>query len=304
MVKLNEEKKNIINQNGNILVTANPGTGKTLLLAHKYVKLIENGINPSEILCLTFTKKATKEMEERIWELIQEKNIDIDFSELNIYTFHSYAKDNILEEDMISSNMLRYVIYDYLRKNDVLSYGDNYIVETIVPKLENLLRYIKSYGVLPKDIDIEKTKDNLKRTNTLSKEEMESFAEIILNIYEEYENIKEGVGLDYSDLLIKYLKLKNKEKYEYVLVDELQDVNELEGEIAVASAKNFIAVGDKKQAIFGFQGGSIENFKLFKDSKKFILSDNFRSTNQILNYAKSHFEKKLKMMNVLKILKI
>ena len=290
MVELNQEKQKIIDETGNILVTANPGTGKTLLLAHKYVKLLDEGIKPSEILCLTFTKKAKKEMEDRIVKLIEEKKIKLDFSELNVHTFHSYANENILEEDIISSNMLRYVIYDYLRKNEILTYSDNYIVGTIVPKLENLLRYIKTYGILPEDINIEETKKFLQETNSMSKEEMDAFAEELLKIYKEYEKAKEGVGMDYSDLLIRYLKLPNKKKFKYVLVDELQDVNELEAEIALVSAENFIAVGDKKQAIFGFQGGSIENFRKFKDSKKFVLSENFRSTNEILNYAKAQFE--------------
>lgn len=290
MVEINKEKEDIINEKGNLLITANPGTGKTLLLAHKYVNLLEQGLETSDILCLTFTTKARKEMEDRVLEIAHEKGKDVSPSDLHIYTFHSYAKKNIVEDSIISSNMLRYVIYDYLKENEVLSYGKKYIIQTIVPKLENLLRYIKTYGILPGDIDIAKTKEFLESTNTLSKEEMDSFAEELLKIYHKYEEVKEGRGLDYSDLLLQYLNLPKTERYEYVLIDELQDVNELEAEIALVSAKNFVAVGDKKQAIFGFQGGSIENFKKFKDSKKFILSENFRSTDQVLGYARKQFE--------------
>ena len=70
---------------------------------------------------------------------------------------------------------------------------------------------------------------------------------------------------DYSDLLIRFLELQNPPLFEFVLVDELQDVNKMEAEIALKSGKQFFAVGDKKQAIFGFQGGSIINFEMFKE---------------------------------------
>ena len=70
-MSLNPEKQAIINQDGNVLVTANPGTGKTRLLAYKYVDLINKGIVPEQILCLTFTAKAKREMESRILEVIK-----------------------------------------------------------------------------------------------------------------------------------------------------------------------------------------------------------------------------------------
>ncbi len=79
-----------------------------------------------------------------------------------------------------------------------------------------------------------------------------------------------------------------------MLVDELQDVNRMEAEIAIRSGRQFFAVGDKKQAIFGFQGGSILNFAMFEDSSHFILSENWRSTDEILAYARGYFVSKTK----------
>ena len=176
----------------------------------------------------------------------------------------------------------------------MLNYGDDYLIGTIVPKMENLLRYLKSFNVLPKDIDLEKVKPLLKASDNYSKEEIDSFAEYFLEIFSHYEDIKSNKGIDYADMLINFLKIGNIPKFKYVLIDESQDVNALEADIALLSADNFVAVGDKKQAIFGFQGGSINNFAKFNDSKKFVLSNNFRNAQPILDYAKD------KLMNITK----
>lgn len=291
---INQEKIRIIEQDGSVLVTANPGTGKTKLLAHKYVDLIKKGLNPEQILCLTFTDKAKRQMETQILKVIKEQNIAIDISNLKVFTFHSYALDCIDDNEIISSNLLRYTIFKFLKDNEVLNYQDDYLIDVIVPKMENLLRYLKSFGVMPDNININEVKVLLEEGNNYSKEEICKFAEDFIEIFKHYEEVKSKKGVDYADLLIKFLKLREVPKFEYVLVDELQDVNILEADIALRSGKNFVAVGDKKQAIFGFQGGSILNFAKFMDSKKFVLSENFRSTNQILSYAREHFVSKTK----------
>jgi DNA helicase II / ATP-dependent DNA helicase PcrA len=288
-MSLNKEKQQIIEQDGNVLVTANPGTGKTRLLAYRYTDLIKKGISPDDILCLTFTDKAKREMERRILEVVEKKKIKLDVSKLNVYTFHSYALDNIEDNEILSTNLLRYAIFDYLKKNEVLNYGDEYLIDTIVPKMENLLRYLKSYGIMPYDINIKEVKLLLEEDKKNTKEELDKFAEYFIEIFKYYEEIKNKRGVDYSDLLIKFLKIKEIPQFEYVLVDELQDVNVMEADIALRSGKNVVAVGDKKQAIFGFQGGSILNFEKFKDSKKFVLSENFRSTDEVLSYAREYF---------------
>ena len=293
-MSINKEKQQIIDTSGNILVTANPGTGKTLLLAHKYLSLIENGIKPKEILCLTFTEKAKREMEDRIVKLTKEQKTNLDIKNLNVYTFHSYALNSLNSNEIISPNLLRFTIYLYIKENKILNYSDKYILDTLVPKIENLIRYLKSFGILPNKINIRKAKKFLPSNSKLTNAELEKFLDEFTKIYSNYETIKKTNGFDYSDLLIEFLSLKNTPVFEYVLIDELQDVNKMEAEIALKSAKQFIAVGDKKQAIFGFQGGSIINFELFKNSNHFVLSENFRSTNQILNYSKEYFSSKTK----------
>ncbi len=297
MSELNDEKLRIINTAGNILVTANPGTGKTLLLAHKFLSLVKNGFNPEQILCLTFTDKAKREMEGRIIKLLFDNAIPCELSKLNIYTFHSFALNNIEEQNIISSNLLRFTIYTYLKDNQIFNYSDYYLIDTIVPRTENLIRYLKSFGITPDKIDIEKTRSFLEGNDRIGKDEIDKYAEYFLRIFEYYEKSKSGKGLDYADLLIRFLEERNTPQFEVVLVDELQDVNRMEADIALKSAKQFFAVGDKKQAVFGFQGGSIINFTHFENSTQFILSENFRSTDQILKFASEHFVSKTRELS-------
>jgi len=293
-MSLNPEKKAIIKQDGNVLVTANPGTGKTRLLAYKYVDLINKGIAPEQILCLTFTTKAKKEMESRILEVIKKTKIDIDVSKLNVFTFHSYALDNIEENEVLTTNLLRYAIFRFLKDKKILNYGDTYLLNDTVPQIESLIRYLKSFGITPDQIDLIEVKKNLEGSKSYSKEEIDKFADYFLAIYKHYEDIKTKRGVDYADLLIKFLQLKEIPQFEYVLIDELQDVNSMQADIALKSATHFFAVGDSKQAIFGFQGGSILNFKKFEKSTQSVLSENFRSTNEILSYASEYFTSKTK----------
>ncbi|MBS7633644.1 ATP-dependent helicase [Candidatus Bathyarchaeota archaeon] len=291
---MSEEKKKILENQGDTLVIANPGTGKTLLLACKYAQLVKEGVKPQDILCLTFTKKAKKEMEERIIKILKEEGKEIDYANLNVFTFHAYALEEIGREETIPGNLLRYSIYKYFKENETLRYDDGYLIGTIVPKMENLIRYLKSFGVLPDDIDVKKVKAELSEFKKLSKEEMDKFAECFVDVYRHYEDVKKGKGIDYADMLLEFMKLKNKRKFKYVLVDELQDVNTMEADIVLDSGETFFAVGDKKQAIFGFQGGSIINFKKFMKAKTFVLTENFRSTNAILDYAREYLVSKTK----------
>lgn len=221
MAELHDEKQKVIEAKGNILVTANPGTGKTLLLAHKFLSLVQNGLNPEQILCLTFTDKAKKEMEERIINLLNENGVSYNLSKLNIYTFHSFALDNVEQQDIISSNLLRFSIYKYLKDKQVFNYYDSYLIETIVPKIENLIRYLKSFGITPDNIDIERAKSFLDRDDKLQKDEIDRYAECFVQIFGYYEKSKEGQGLDYADMLINFLKLRRISQFEVALVDEL-----------------------------------------------------------------------------------
>ena len=107
-MSLNPEKKTIIKQDGNVLVTANPGTGKTRLLAYKYVDLINKGIAPEQILCLTFTAKAKREMETRILEVIKKEKIDVDDFSYLLQPLDTKHYDRAHREHSTKKTELRY----------------------------------------------------------------------------------------------------------------------------------------------------------------------------------------------------
>ena len=288
-MKLNREKEDIIKTRGSVLVTANPGTGKTLLLAYKYADLINEGIDPEKILCLTFTRKARREIEQRIGKIIAEQGISLELSKMKVYTFHAYANEVTATEESLSDDPMRYSIFRYMKENGMLDYPDEYLIEQFVPKTQTLFKYLKSFNVKPEDINIEQVRGLLEETDKYTKQEIDKFAGDFVETFRYCEKVKKG--MDFQDILIELLNHVNskKEEFDFVLIDELQDANLIQAEIALKSGKNFFAVGDKKQAIFGFQGGSILNFKYFEKGDKKILSENFRSSNKILDYAKNFF---------------
>ena len=294
-VPLNEEKLRALAAEGNVLVIANPGTGKTLLLAHKYAQLVGKGVKPEEILCLTYTNKAVAELRESVLRVLAELGIDFDLSRVKVTTFHAYALDAIGAQETISNNLLRYAIYKYLVDNRIFNYYDDYLIDTVVPKISDSgIRYLKSFGVLPEDINLNEVKPRLAAYGSISKEQMDRYAEAFVEIFKHYEAVKSRRGIDYADMLLEFTRLKKKPHFRYALVDELQDASDIEARMVLDSCDGFFVVGDKKQAIFAFQGGSILNFAKFEDSKKPVLSENFRSTNQILEYARAFFLGKTK----------
>ena len=114
-IKPSKEQKVILNTKGNVMVIANPGTGKTTTLAFKVLDLLKSGVEPEEILCITFTAKAKKEMFDSIFDLAQGKIQDSVIMKIPIHTFHSYAYDYLtgagqIPENIAGNNLLRYSI--------------------------------------------------------------------------------------------------------------------------------------------------------------------------------------------------
>lgn len=291
MPEINKEKQDILKINGNTLASANPGAGKTLLLAFKYLELLKNGAKPEEILCLTFTRKAKDEMRERIAKYATKAGLRVDTDKLNIHTFHSYALEQLEARELVSATYMRYMILQYLNEKKSFNYRKNYLAGTIVPGIENHIKYLKSFGFLPDAIDLKAVQDSLEASDKHSLAELQKYAEIFVNAWHEYEKRKDTIGIDYPDMLIQYDRMERKPKFKFVLVDELQDVNRLEAKMALEAGETFFAVGDKKQAIFAFQGGSLANFDLFENGEKRTLSENFRSSNEILNYAREYYSR-------------
>lgn len=292
------EQKAILESKGDTMVVSNPGTGKTTTLSLKVIDLLENGAKPEDILCITFTTKAKKEMIDKIFEMSQGKFPDADILKIKIHTFHAFAYDYLTEAGLISSeiignNLLRYSILESFIENKALNWGKSYIVDTIMPKVENSIRYIKAFGITPDKIDIKKTasliQQNYTPTKAISKEDVKAFLTYYVEAYKHYENSKNDM-VDFSDMLLTFLEKFQGDKYEHVLVDEMQDMNAIHAQIIEKIAKNLFLVGDPKQAIFGFGGGSIKNFEKFAQScKKLVLAKNRRSTQQILDYSKQYF---------------
>ncbi len=227
-------------------------------------------------------------MEDRIVEEIRERGLKINYGEMNIHTFHSYAMRYLGVDEVVSRNLLRHVIFRYFKDNSVFAYGDEYVQETIVPKVEEAIRYLKAYGITPDQVDEEALVAATGSYRSMTEAEMKAFARSFLGAFRRYEDVK-GEMYDYSDLLLRFHRTADKQRFRHVLIDELQDVNRLEAMIALESGGEIFAVGDRKQAIFGFQGGSVGNFDLFGDAMKFTMEENFRSTNSILRYARQHY---------------
>ena len=289
----------------NKLILANPGTGKTTTLATRVIQLLKEGAKPNDILCITFTEKAANEMSQKIRLLIEEEKLDTKLHELSVHTFHSYAL-SYLEEDggtyeVLGNNAIRYSIFKSFESNKALNYSREYIIGDIVPKVENAIRYIKSYGIIPTDINLKKCLPKVESIyreegiDNITIEEQLKFAEYFLKAFQDYEKSKKDGYIDYNDMLLNFVKLNEKKKFKFVLVDELQDVNELEAEIAIQSGEELFLVGDRKQSIFGFQGGSVRNFKIIEEKlkpKKEKLVKNYRSARKIIDYASKHFKAK------------
>ena len=298
-VELTDEQKAIVETEEDAIVVSNPGTGKTTTLSAKVVKLLEDGVKPEDILCITYTDKAKKEMFDAIRLRSTGKFPVSDIMKINIHTFHSFALNYLVDSgfisgDVIGNNLLRFSILESFEANQALNYTKSYIIGKLVPKVENAIRFIKSYGITPDKIDLKEAQKQVVIASLATKtkysiEELEAFTKYFIDAYQAYENSKTD-KVDYSDMLLTFIAKHRGEKFEHVLVDEIQDMNEIEAQIVKKISENLFLVGDPKQAIFGFQGGSVRNFEEFaKTCKPMLLATNMRSTQEILDYSKNYF---------------
>ncbi|WMT51000.1 MAG: ATP-dependent DNA helicase [Ferroplasma sp.] len=291
--------------NKDTLVISNPGTGKTTRIADEVVHLIEEGVSPDSILCITFTNNAVAQLQDTInKKLLSAKITGYTAYDINIYTFHALAFNHLpgikSENSIISYNLARYLIYKKLRELKAFNYGRDYVVNEIVPKLENAIRYIKSFGITPVDIENhrEEISENIRekfstgRVRNISGDEEQYLFDYFYQAFKYYEE-KKG-NLDFNDLLFEFQKFRGKKIYKYVFVDELQDINDIEASIAKSSGEIKFMVGDRKQSIFGFQGGALSVFNsLLADESvaKENMKTNYRSTDTILKYSKNYYMK-------------
>ncbi|MCF7924258.1 MAG: UvrD-helicase domain-containing protein [Candidatus Izimaplasma sp.] len=280
-----EQEKAVKIVEGPVMAVAGAGSGKTSVLTNRIAYLIkEAGISPSNILALTFTNKAATEMKERVYKLI-----DLPINNIWISTFHS-----------MGANFLRSEI-------DNLGYEKNFQIiddQDSTNIIKNLLKKhnfdLKQFSpnITSKLIGLIKAK--LKSINQVE-EPIKGMLEQIYPMYNKY--LKANNLVDFEDLLILPLKIlkdfsgvlkRYQEKFQYILVDEFQDTNNLQYQIVYELAKkhrNIFIVGDEDQSIYAFRGSNIYNIKKFtKDFPehiKIILNQNYRSKDTILKAANS-----------------
>ncbi len=282
--------KAVTTKDGPLLVLAGAGSGKTRVIEYRALFLIENGVQPQSILLLTFTKKAAQEMLSRIIGRSDR------YDGVSGGTFHSFAY-KILK---------RY----YGKPFFIIDEGD--AADAISISAENIGILLKGKGVPKKDTIRDIISSSINKgieIDQVLEAYYPGFVSLVSEIEairQEYEIFKQARGyFDYDDLLINLKELledseiraKVSKDYRYIMVDEYQDTNPLQGEITYLLAKehqNIMAVGDDAQSIYGFRGSSHKNImvfpKRFSSCKVITLEKNYRSVQPILDLANAVLE--------------
>ncbi|MDB9944376.1 UvrD-helicase domain-containing protein [bacterium] len=294
------QKEAALHTEGPLLVLAGAGSGKTRVITHRIVHLIEEGVAPHNILAVTFTNKAAKEMRERVHTLIKEHapsaRAFADSSPV-LSTFHALGV-RMLREDHERLGLRRhFVIYDRSDSNKAIKRGlemANYSPKQFEPR-KILSMISKAKG------------DALSRLEYV--DGARSYAEQVAGeVWEHYNRIlKEEHALDFDDLLIKTLNMlkshpdilkKYQDRFKYVHVDEYQDTNKVQYEIArllAGDASNICVVGDVDQNIYSWRGADISNIMQFErhfpGAKIVMLEENYRSTQTIISASNDIIEK-------------
>jgi DNA helicase-2/ATP-dependent DNA helicase PcrA len=281
----NSQLKAIKHNKGPMLVLAGPGSGKTLVITRRVNELVENyGVNPNNILVITFTKAAAGEMKERYMKLTGEKNTGVNFG-----TFHA-----------IYFTILKYA-YNYNATNILRDETRNQFFKEIIEHL---------------DIEIEDEKEflnNISSEISLVKSErmdlnhyysINCSDDVFKKIYNEYDNkLRRSNLIDFDDMLVlcyELLKARSdilaiwQNKYGYILIDEFQDINKIQYDIIRLLAKpqnNLFIVGDDDQSIYQFRGAKPDimlNFNRdYPEAKQVLLNTNYRSYSSIVEKAAS-----------------
>ncbi|GAB6182821.1 ATP-dependent helicase [Thermodesulfovibrio hydrogeniphilus] len=280
-INLNSEQYQAVTHiNSPVLVVAGAGSGKTRVITAKVLYLIEQGIAPERILAITFTRKAAEEMKKRVQDTLGVRPP-------YILTFHSFCLKFLKEElPTVSSRYTKdFVIYD---EHDSI---------TII---ENIIEQFEYSRLAPETVAASISKAKQRYINGSDLSSYLKTAELI-SIYKEYQKqLVRSNAMDYDDLLyhtvrilLKYPKIRDKwnSAFDYILVDEYQDTNEIQYQLLqllTTRHKNITVVGDPQQSIYGFRGACVGNVKKFVQDfnpKIVKLGQNYRSTPSILNIA-------------------
>ena len=284
----NNQKEAILSPDGPCLIVAGAGSGKTKVLTSRVVHIIkEKKAWPNQILCVTFTNKAAKEMQDRITTSLNEKISSLPW----LGTFHSVCSKLLRRHAEAVGLNSRFTIIDQedqLRLIKNICKAENIDVKKISPKFVlSFINQWKNKGLLPENVVA-------KKNVPLEK--------AILNVYKFYqERLKILNSCDFGDLILLCVTMFEKNKdilelylnnFKYILVDEYQDSNYIQSKwlnLLARKEKNICCVGDDDQSIYSWRGAEIKNFldfsKTYKNAKIIKLEQNYRSTQNILSAA-------------------
>ncbi|NLV90067.1 MAG: UvrD-helicase domain-containing protein, partial [Tenericutes bacterium] len=285
---LNEKQKEAVTHiKGPLLILAGPGSGKTRVLTNKIAYLLENKYAlPMQVLAITFTNKAAKEMKERLYKLIGNDTADIQLS-----TFHSFGL-RIIKENYIEFGLNK--AFSIIDENDSISLIKKILKDFNMDEKIYNPKYIKN--------KISSSKNNLVDVIDYGKYAKGNIEENIYKIYKKYQEVLlSNSSVDFDDLLFLPVKLfrSNKkildqyvELFRYIYIDEYQDTNEAQyimTKMIASKYQNITVVGDESQNVYSWRGANYKNILNFerdyKNVKTVLLEQNYRSTKTILNAA-------------------
>ena len=300
--ELNEAQRNAVETTeGPLLVLAGAGAGKTKTITYRILNLIQKGVAPENILAVTFTNKAAKEMGERIEKLLAEslelnRPVSINGNPF-VATFHGLGAF-IIKENFRDAGVKKFFsIYDREDSKRIVKAAlvkNDYDPKQFEPgKILSIISREKGNFVTAEDY--------------FANAGSEYFGGIVAKVWQDYElNLKKENALDFDDLLLIAAKLLQREeirkfyseKWKYIHIDEYQDTNKVQYQIAEAIARehqNICVVGDGDQNIYSWRGANIKNIlnfeKDYKGAKLVVLEENYRSTQTILAVANKIIEK-------------
>ncbi|KXB86299.1 ATP-dependent DNA helicase PcrA [Veillonella dispar] len=290
---LNKEQQQAVQHTeGPLLILAGAGSGKTKVLTVRIAHLLAQGINPYEILAITFTNKAAKEMKSRVEGLVGDVANRIWLS-----TFHSFC-----------AKFLRFELDNFLGYNSNFTIYDTSDSQAVIKAaLKALNLDDKYYPVGAMIAAISDAKNKLLFASDFRKQARDFYQQKVADVYEYYEReLRKNNALDFDDLLLVAVKLlqsneavldKYSKRFRYVMIDEYQDTNHAQYLLAKLLAshwKNIAVVGDADQSIYAWRGADIQNIldfeKDYPNCTSIKLEQNYRSTKIILDAANAVIE--------------
>ena len=283
----NRQKEAVLYNDGPLLIIAGAGAGKTKTLTTKIGYLIEEeNVDPRNILAITFTNKAAKEMKDRLYLLVGDQT-----KKLQVSTFHSFG-------------------LKLLRENyDALGYDRNFVIMDSDDSLTVVKKIIKDMGYDPKIYNprairnkISSCKNEMTSPEAYEKYAVSDYEKVVQQVYAKYEvKLQRNNSVDFDDLLLLPIELfkknpdileKYQDLYQYLLIDEYQDTNEAQyilTKLLCAKNRKITCVGDDSQSIYSFRGANYKNIlnfeKDYQDARTILLEENYRSTSTILDAA-------------------